>query len=115
MPAPQKRPFQKRKCRENRDAQYGQQQQGREQNGDLQPVAGFHDTPGQTGGGARPGDRTMLDALVPAVDAWAKSDLAAAARAARTGADATASMTRARAGRSVASSANLCSAVSISR
>jgi ATP-dependent dihydroxyacetone kinase len=52
-------------------------------------------------GGAKPGDRTMIDALVPALSALSKSsDLATAAAAARKGADATASMTRARAGRS---------------
>jgi ATP-dependent dihydroxyacetone kinase len=52
-------------------------------------------------GGAKPGDRTMVDALVPALQALSKSgDISAAAKAARKGADATASMTRARAGRS---------------
>ena len=49
-------------------------------------------------GGAEPGDRTMVDALQPALDALGDG-LAAAARAAREGADATAGMTRARAGR----------------
>lgn len=49
-------------------------------------------------GGARPGDRTMIDALFPALEAL-PSGLAAAARAAREGADATARITRARAGR----------------
>ncbi|MEO0958291.1 MAG: dihydroxyacetone kinase subunit DhaK [Pseudomonadota bacterium] len=49
-------------------------------------------------GGAGPGDRTMIDALLPALDALPNS-LAAAAHAARTGADATAGITRARAGR----------------
>jgi dihydroxyacetone kinase len=52
-------------------------------------------------GGASPGDRTMLDALTPAVDALERgAGLAEAARAARAGADATANMTRAHAGRS---------------
>jgi dihydroxyacetone kinase len=50
-------------------------------------------------GGAGPGDRTMIDALAPALDALAEG-LSGAARAARGGADATAAMTRARAGRS---------------
>ena len=52
-------------------------------------------------GGARLGDRTMIDALAPALDVLLKSgNLAKAAQAARKGADATASMTLARAGRS---------------
>ena len=52
-------------------------------------------------GGAAPGDRTMLDALTPAVEALASgAGLEAAARAARAGADATAQMVSARAGRS---------------
>jgi triose/dihydroxyacetone kinase / FAD-AMP lyase (cyclizing) len=52
-------------------------------------------------GGANPGDRTMLDALLPAVEALeAGGDLVAAADAARRGAAATAGMTKARAGRS---------------
>lgn len=49
-------------------------------------------------GGAQVGDRTMIDALDPALTALPEG-LAAAAAAARTGADATATMTRARAGR----------------
>ncbi|MEM7693321.1 MAG: dihydroxyacetone kinase subunit DhaK [Pseudomonadota bacterium] len=49
-------------------------------------------------GGARPGDRTMIDALAPALDALPQG-LPAAAKAARAGADATAKITRARAGR----------------
>ncbi|WP_158966557.1 dihydroxyacetone kinase subunit DhaK [Chachezhania sediminis] len=49
-------------------------------------------------GGAEPGDRTMIDALHPALDALGQG-LPAAARAARDGADATARITRARAGR----------------
>ncbi|QRG06562.1 dihydroxyacetone kinase subunit DhaK [Xanthobacter dioxanivorans] len=52
-------------------------------------------------GGAAPGDRTMIDALLPAVRALADgAGLAAAALAARAGANATAAMTSARAGRS---------------
>ncbi len=49
-------------------------------------------------GGARPGDRTMIDALFPALEALPKG-IAAAAQAARTGADLTATMTTAKAGR----------------
>jgi triose/dihydroxyacetone kinase / FAD-AMP lyase (cyclizing) len=49
-------------------------------------------------GGANLGDRTMVDALLPALDAL-PSGLAAAARAAREGADYTATLTRAKAGR----------------
>jgi len=51
-------------------------------------------------GGAKLGDRTLLDALIPAVDALKGSDLNAAAQAARAGAEATARMDRAGAGRS---------------
>jgi ATP-dependent dihydroxyacetone kinase len=51
-------------------------------------------------GGAKPGDRTMIDALVPALAALATSGIAGAARAARLGADGTARMKQARAGRS---------------
>ncbi|GJE01756.1 dihydroxyacetone kinase subunit DhaK [Methylobacterium isbiliense] len=51
-------------------------------------------------GGAAPGDRTLLDALVPAVAALRTDGLAAAARAAREGARATATMRRAATGRS---------------
>lgn len=50
-------------------------------------------------GGARTGDRTMLDALVPAVGAL-ENGFDAAARAAQQGAEATASMPKAHAGRS---------------
>lgn len=58
-------------------------------------------------GGARPGDRTMIDALLPALEALSQGP-AAAASAARAGADATAGITRARAGRaSYVSAANL--------
>ncbi|MGH8083248.1 MAG: dihydroxyacetone kinase subunit DhaK [Lysobacter sp.] len=49
-------------------------------------------------GGAGPGDRTMLDALMPAVDALS-AGVNAAASAAREGADRTATMVRAGAGR----------------
>jgi len=49
-------------------------------------------------GGANPGDRTMIDALLPALDALPQG-LKAAAEAARKGADATAAITHARAGR----------------
>ncbi len=60
-------------------------------------------------GGAKTGDRTMIDALEPALGALASGkSLANAASAARQGADATAYMTRAGAGRSTyVSSANL--------
>ena len=49
-------------------------------------------------GGAAPGDRTMIDALAPALAALPHG-LPAAAAAARAGADATAAMVRAKAGR----------------
>ena len=49
-------------------------------------------------GGARPGDRTMVDALFPALEAL-PGGIEAAARAARDGADHTATITRAKAGR----------------
>ncbi len=51
-------------------------------------------------GGASEGDRTMLDALIPAVAALSTEGVVAAAAAARAGAEKTATMTRARAGRS---------------
>ena len=50
-------------------------------------------------GGAKPGDRTMIDAIAPALEALSKG-LDEAAKAARAGADATARMQSARAGRS---------------
>jgi dihydroxyacetone kinase len=50
-------------------------------------------------GGAKPGDRTMIDAIAPALTALS-SGLDEAAKAARAGADATARMPSARAGRS---------------
>ncbi|MEO0990552.1 MAG: dihydroxyacetone kinase subunit DhaK [Pseudomonadota bacterium] len=49
-------------------------------------------------GGARPGDRTMIDALFPALEAL-PDGIEAAATAARKGAEATATITRAKAGR----------------
>lgn len=49
-------------------------------------------------GGANPGDRTMIDALAPALTAL-PDGMEAAARAAREGAEMTATITRARAGR----------------
>ena len=49
-------------------------------------------------GGARPGDRTFIDALGPALEGLA-TDMAVAAQAARKGADFTASLGKARAGR----------------
>jgi len=52
-------------------------------------------------GGANPGDRTMVDALVPALNELSKSsNITTAAKAARKGADATGNMAHARAGRS---------------
>lgn len=51
-------------------------------------------------GGADLGDRTLIDALQPALEALLKGDLQAAAQAARQGAEATAKMAKAGAGRS---------------
>ena len=51
-------------------------------------------------GGAKPGDRTMVDALEPALKALDANGLDEAAAAARRGAEATAAMDRAKAGRS---------------
>ncbi len=52
-------------------------------------------------GGADRGDRTMIDALEPALDALSRGgDMSAAAEAARTGAEETAGMTKTGAGRS---------------
>lgn len=51
-------------------------------------------------GGAKPGDRTMIDALHPALDAWIKDGFLAAISAAKAGAEATVKMTSAKAGRS---------------
>ncbi|QND19848.1 DAK2 domain-containing protein [Rhizobium leguminosarum bv. viciae] len=50
-------------------------------------------------GGAGVGDRTMVDALSPALQALASGDVAAAARAAAVGAESTKMMMKARAGR----------------
>jgi dihydroxyacetone kinase len=60
-------------------------------------------------GGAKPGDRTMIDALEPALAALVSGkSIAEAAIAARNGANATAMMTKAKAGRSsYVSAANL--------
>ncbi|QND58298.1 dihydroxyacetone kinase subunit DhaK [Mesorhizobium huakuii] len=51
-------------------------------------------------GGAKPGDRTMVDALEPALKALDANGLEEAATAARHGAEATAAMEKAKAGRS---------------
>ena len=51
-------------------------------------------------GGADLGDRTLIDALQPALEALQKNDLQAAAQAAQQGAEATAKMEKAGAGRS---------------
>ncbi|TGV62792.1 DAK2 domain-containing protein, partial [Mesorhizobium sp. M2D.F.Ca.ET.160.01.1.1] len=51
-------------------------------------------------GGAKIGDRTMVDALEPALKPLDASGLEAAAKAARHGAEATAAMQKAKAGRS---------------
>ncbi|EKY3196805.1 dihydroxyacetone kinase subunit DhaK [Cronobacter turicensis] len=51
-------------------------------------------------GGAAPGDRTLIDALQPALEALKNAGIAAAAQAAELGAKATAQMGKARAGRS---------------
>jgi dihydroxyacetone kinase len=51
-------------------------------------------------GGAKVGDRTMVDALEPALKALDTSGLDAAAKAARQGADSTTAMQKAKAGRS---------------
>lgn len=51
-------------------------------------------------GGADLGDRTLIDALQPALEALQKGDIQAAAQAAKTGAEATAGMQKAGAGRS---------------
>ena len=56
-------------------------------------------------GGASLGDRTMIDALSPALDALAQ-DLSASAKAARKGADKTASIVNAKAGRATYVSAD---------
>jgi dihydroxyacetone kinase len=69
----------------------------------LSPVAALREGVNRmmSYGGAEPGDRTMIDALVPALDAlMASGKLTDAAAAARQGADATRLMSRARSGRS---------------
>lgn len=53
----------------------------------------------QAYGGAKPGDRTMIDALAPAIAAFATGGLPAAAAAAQAGAVQTATMAKAGAGR----------------
>lgn len=50
-------------------------------------------------GGAQPGDRTMVDALYPALASLAEGGLGSAAKAAREGANRTGTMLRAKAGR----------------
>ncbi len=51
-------------------------------------------------GGAKPGDRTMIDALHPALEAWVEHDFSAAIQAAIAGSESTATMLNANAGRS---------------
>ncbi len=51
-------------------------------------------------GGAKPGDRTMVDAMHPAFVAWETDGFEAAIEAARIGAESTATMLEAKAGRS---------------
>ncbi|KJY81917.1 dihydroxyacetone kinase [Vibrio galatheae] len=51
-------------------------------------------------GGAKPGDRTMIDALHPALEAWVENGFSAAIDAAKQGAESTTAMTNAKAGRS---------------
>lgn len=51
-------------------------------------------------GGAKPGDRTMIDALHPAFEAWVSQGFNAAIEAAKAGAEATVNMKSAKAGRS---------------
>jgi len=51
-------------------------------------------------GGAKPGDRTMIDALHPAFNAWVNDGFSSAILAAQKGAQATVEMTDAKAGRS---------------
>ena len=72
-----------------------------DQRGDLQEALAAGVEKMQAYGGARPGDRTMLDALVPAIESLRRGEsLAQAAQAARDGAQATARLVRANAGRS---------------
>ncbi|MGF1743496.1 dihydroxyacetone kinase subunit DhaK [Vibrio minamisatsumaniensis] len=51
-------------------------------------------------GGAKPGDRTMIDALYPALEVWADKGFNSAIEAAKAGAESTVAMTSAKAGRS---------------
>lgn len=51
-------------------------------------------------GGAKPGDRTMIDALHPALETWVQDGFVASIEAARKGAESTVEMTNAKAGRS---------------
>lgn len=51
-------------------------------------------------GGAKPGDRTMIDSLYPALEAWINDGFDAAIDAAKAGAEATINMGSAKAGRS---------------
>jgi len=51
-------------------------------------------------GGAKQGDCTMIDAMYPAFEAWAKDGVVAAIEAARLGAESTSAMIEAKAGRS---------------
>ncbi|UPW18070.1 dihydroxyacetone kinase subunit DhaK [Agarivorans sp. TSD2052] len=51
-------------------------------------------------GGAKVGDRTMIDALYPALEAWKEKGFSAAVLAAANGAEGTVDMTKAKAGRS---------------
>ncbi len=51
-------------------------------------------------GGAKPGDRTMIDALYPALETWIDDGFVAAVAAAKEGAESTIEMTSAKAGRS---------------
>ncbi|WP_110708701.1 dihydroxyacetone kinase subunit DhaK [Salinicola sp. CR57] len=72
-----------------------------DQRGDLQEALAAGVEKMQAYGGARPGDRTMLDALVPAIESLQRGEtLSQAAQAARDGAQATARLVRANAGRS---------------
>ncbi|WP_110656328.1 dihydroxyacetone kinase subunit DhaK [Salinicola halimionae] len=72
-----------------------------DQRGNLQEALAAGVDKMQTYGGAKPGDRTMLDALVPAIESLRRGEpLVQAAQAARDGAQATAALTHANAGRS---------------
>ena len=72
-----------------------------DQRGDLGTALAAGVEKMQAYGGAKPGDRTMIDALVPAIEALQRGEsLQQAAQAARNGAEATAALTQANAGRS---------------